>query len=144
MWTGRASDSTMTAFSPPPNPTRACCLKPPPNRTRRPSFMRYRWDFGDGSPIVETAEPSVTHTYPTPGTYQARVEVTNYLGPQSALANACGCHGREHTHHATGRPCGGQPDFPRNGADLERTLPGILARQWRPVRVWLPTERSQH
>jgi subtilisin family serine protease len=43
-------------------------------------FVRYRWSFGDGSPIVETSEPQVTHQYAAPGTYQAQVEVTNTWG----------------------------------------------------------------
>jgi hypothetical protein len=43
-------------------------------------FVRYRWSFGDGSPIVETSAPQVTHQYAAPGTYQAQVEVTNTWG----------------------------------------------------------------
>jgi subtilisin family serine protease len=43
-------------------------------------FVRYRWSFGDGSAIVETSEPQVTHQYNAPGTYQAQVEVTNSWG----------------------------------------------------------------
>ena len=26
-------------------------------------ITKYRWDFGDGSPVVETTAPSVTHEY---------------------------------------------------------------------------------
>lgn len=43
-------------------------------------FFRYRWDFGDGSAIVETDQPSVAHQYANPGTYTPRVEVTNTWG----------------------------------------------------------------
>lgn len=43
-------------------------------------FVRYRWDFGDGTPVVETQEPTVDHIYAEPGTYHARVEVTDNWG----------------------------------------------------------------
>ena len=41
----------------------------------------YRWDFGDGSPFVETTEPTVTHDYGkgSRGTYTAYVEAVNAL-----------------------------------------------------------------
>ncbi|MBN2390068.1 MAG: S8 family serine peptidase [Anaerolineae bacterium] len=39
--------------------------------------LRYRWDFGDGSVYVSTTGDMVTHQYMRPGTYQARVEVTD-------------------------------------------------------------------
>jgi hypothetical protein len=44
------------------------------------TFVRYRWDFGDGSPYVETQEPTVEHSYAQPGTYPVRVEVTDSWG----------------------------------------------------------------
>jgi plastocyanin len=44
-----------------------------------------RWDFGDGSPLefVAADQPTVTHTYPRPGTYTARLTVTNLLGEEN-------------------------------------------------------------
>lgn len=47
------------------------------------SFVRYRWDFGDGTPIVETDRPVVSHRYARPGTYKPRVEVTDSWGHQA-------------------------------------------------------------
>ena len=44
------------------------------------AFVRYRWDFGDGSPIVTTDQATVVHQYAKAGTYQARVEVTDSWG----------------------------------------------------------------
>jgi hypothetical protein len=44
------------------------------------TFVRYRWDFGDGSPILETDQATVVHQYAKPGTYQARVEATDSWG----------------------------------------------------------------
>lgn len=44
------------------------------------SFVRYRWDFGDGSAFAETAEPAVTHVYAQPGSYTVRVEATDSWG----------------------------------------------------------------
>ena len=36
----------------------------------------YQWNFGDGSPIVTTNVPTVTHVYPNPGTFNAVVGAT--------------------------------------------------------------------
>ena len=48
---------------------------------RGAAITTYRWDFGDGSPIVETTEPRVTHDYGkgSRGTYTAYVEAVNAL-----------------------------------------------------------------
>jgi subtilisin family serine protease len=48
---------------------------------RGAAITKYRWDFGDGSPIVETTTPTVTHEYGkgSRGTYTAYVEATNAL-----------------------------------------------------------------
>lgn len=45
------------------------------------AITKYRWDFGDGSPIVETTVPRVTHEYGkgSRGTYTAYVEAVNDL-----------------------------------------------------------------
>lgn len=70
------------------------------------SFV-YEWNFGDGSPAVETTEPAVSHTYTADGTYEAwlivrddeggrsdvaTVEITVYSGefPQIVLENLSG------------------------------------------------------
>lgn len=36
----------------------------------------YEWSFGDGSPVVTTAVPTVTHVYVAPGSYTATVTAT--------------------------------------------------------------------
>jgi PKD repeat protein len=40
-----------------------------------------RWDFGDGSPIeiVPASEQTITHTYPRPGTYTAKLMLRNLI-----------------------------------------------------------------
>jgi minor extracellular serine protease Vpr len=43
------------------------------------AITKYRWDFGDGSPIVETTAPTATHVYAANGTYTANVEAVNAL-----------------------------------------------------------------
>lgn len=43
-------------------------------------FVLYRWDFGDGTPILSTTQPEVVHTYRQPGNYLVRVEVTDSWG----------------------------------------------------------------
>ena len=45
----------------------------------------WRWDFGDGSPIVTVTGPPIPliHTYTTPGTFYVNLEVWNALGTNS-------------------------------------------------------------
>jgi subtilisin family serine protease len=52
-------------------------------------ITKYRWDFGDGSPIVETTVPSVSHEYGkgSRGTFVATVEAVNAL-TRSGVATA--------------------------------------------------------
>jgi subtilisin family serine protease len=40
----------------------------------------FRWDFGDGSPLVTTDQPVTKHRYQQQGHYRVRVEVTDDLG----------------------------------------------------------------
>jgi subtilisin family serine protease len=40
----------------------------------------FRWDFGDGSPVVTTDQPAIQHHYAKPGRYTVRIEVTDRLG----------------------------------------------------------------
>jgi hypothetical protein len=56
---------------------------------RGAAITTYRWDFGDGSPIVETTVPFVTHEYGkgSRGTYDAHVEAVNAL-TRSGVATA--------------------------------------------------------
>lgn len=51
------------------------------------SFVQYRWDFGDGSPVVETQAPGVSHHYAQPGIYYVRVEARDNWG-HSAVADS--------------------------------------------------------
>ena len=51
------------------------------------TFVRYRWDFGDGSPILETDQATVVHQYAKAGTYRARVEATDSWGHRAISAN---------------------------------------------------------
>jgi hypothetical protein len=50
------------------------------------TFIQYRWDFGDGSPIATTTVPTVTHAYGAFGVYRPRVEVTDSLGHKAVSA----------------------------------------------------------
>lgn len=45
----------------------------------------YQWDFGDGSPVVTTGNPLITHTYATSGTYTVTLTVTNSAGTSTTL-----------------------------------------------------------
>ncbi|WP_316522115.1 PKD domain-containing protein [Kitasatospora brasiliensis] len=42
--------------------------------------LRYTFDFADGTAPVTSAEPTVRHTYAAPGSYRAKVTVTDSLG----------------------------------------------------------------
>jgi len=46
-------------------------------------FVRFRWDFGDGSAWAVTAVPTVTHAYQDYGIYHPQVEVTDVYGHQA-------------------------------------------------------------
>lgn len=54
------------------------------------SFVRYRWDFGDGTPVVETNQAQVVHTYKEPGSYHVRVEATDSWGHRAISFSAEG------------------------------------------------------
>jgi subtilisin family serine protease len=43
-------------------------------------IVGYRWDFGDGTPIVSSPGNTITHRYHARRSYDARVEVTDSLG----------------------------------------------------------------
>jgi hypothetical protein len=44
------------------------------------SFSTFRWDFGDGSPVLSSGGPVVEHRFTRPGRFTVRVEVTDSLG----------------------------------------------------------------
>jgi hypothetical protein len=44
------------------------------------SFSTFRWDFGDGSPVVTAGGPTIEHRYRAAGRYVVRVETTDSLG----------------------------------------------------------------
>jgi glucose/arabinose dehydrogenase len=46
--------------------------------------LTYLWDFGDGSPVLETSGATASHTYAAPGTYTANLRVRDQLGATSA------------------------------------------------------------
>ena len=47
--------------------------------------VKYRWDFGDRSPIVTNTGPDVAHRYTSHKDRDARVEVTDSLGHRSVV-----------------------------------------------------------
>jgi subtilisin family serine protease len=47
------------------------------NSSLEGDMLLYRWDFGDGSGIQETTQPSISHQYQQIGIYHAYVEVTD-------------------------------------------------------------------
>ena len=49
--------------------------------------VRYKWDFGDGSFPIETAEKMVKHTYTEPGTYNVIHNVWDACGVQQVCVD---------------------------------------------------------
>jgi glucose/arabinose dehydrogenase/PKD repeat protein len=45
--------------------------------------LTYVWDFGDGSALTKTTEPTVNHTYPKPGEFTVKLTVKDNLGKES-------------------------------------------------------------
>jgi hypothetical protein len=41
------------------------------------SIVRYEWDFGDNSTLVTTTQPTIQHTYTTPGVYFVTLNVVD-------------------------------------------------------------------
>ena len=46
-------------------------------------IVSYRWDFGDGTPLVTTAEPTIAHAYGAAATYNVTLVVTDAVGRSS-------------------------------------------------------------
>jgi subtilisin family serine protease len=70
--------------------------------------VSYRWDFGDGSGITELSESNtITHQFPTAGTYNVRVEITDSWG-NSAIAGISSTAGplSGYGENTTGEPSG--------------------------------------
>ncbi|XP_006893940.1 PREDICTED: polycystin-1 [Elephantulus edwardii] len=44
-----------------------------------PRRVAFHWDFGDGAPALETAEPWVAHAYLQPGDYRMQVNASNLV-----------------------------------------------------------------
>ncbi len=98
------------------------------------SFVHYRWDFGDGSPILETDQATVIHPYQKAGTYQARVEATDSWGHRAVSSGqgvgpAAQAPGSATTASGQATGSGQAPAvaFPETG----QTLEGRFLDYWR-------------
>ena len=49
------------------------------------TLTSYAWNFGDGSPVVTTTVPTVSHTYAKPGTQSVTLTVTDSTGQTASL-----------------------------------------------------------
>ncbi|HMO61074.1 MAG TPA: PKD domain-containing protein [Ferruginibacter sp.] len=52
-----------------------------------PGATGFRWDFGDGTPVIVTSnnETSVTHTYNKPGDFTVKIDITNGCSDTTAF-----------------------------------------------------------
>ncbi|MGZ6413445.1 MAG: PKD domain-containing protein, partial [Bacteroidia bacterium] len=77
------------------------------SNTSTGSIVSWSWNFGDGSPIATTANPS--HLYPANGTYNVTLTVTNVFGcsnsiTHSVIVNAVPIAAFGHTTVCLGQP----------------------------------------
>jgi subtilisin family serine protease len=93
------------------------------------TFVRYRWDFGDGSPILETDQATVVHQYAKAGVYLPRVEVTDSWGHR---AISSGGSGAPSPAAAAGSQAGGGGQTPSVAfAETGQSLQGRFLDYWR-------------
>jgi subtilisin family serine protease len=76
---GFVSDSVSVALHGNEKPGRRVVFQARASSASGAAIGKYRWDFGDGSAVVETTTPTATHVYAANGTYTARVEAVNAL-----------------------------------------------------------------
>jgi subtilisin family serine protease len=100
------------------------------------SFVRYRWDFGDGSPVWETDQPTAAHQYTQPGTYHVRVEATDSWGHRaiSSRQGAPTAGGEQQPAPAQPAPAAPAPAPPSaetvNFEETGQTLGGRFLEYW--------------
>lgn len=49
-------------------------------------IISYKWDFGDGTPITSTPQPTITHTYSTVGNYTVSLTVYDEQGESGSTS----------------------------------------------------------
>jgi PKD domain len=61
---------------------------PQPDADRGDGVARYRFDFGDGSGVLDTTSASATHAFAAPGRYTVTARTVDVPGAESAPSNA--------------------------------------------------------
>jgi subtilisin family serine protease len=100
------------------------------------TFVRYRWDFGDGSPILETDQARVVHQYDKAGTYQARVEATDSWGHRAIASSQAASEASQGSPSPKPAAPGGQGTAGAQGpavafAETGQSLQGRFLEYWR-------------
>jgi PKD repeat protein len=90
---------------------------------------KWKWNFGDGTPVQETTESTVTHTFQNPGTYTVSVQAQNSAGWSAARSIQIVVHpaGVEFgaivlDNPVTGNQCRIQIFAPSGATDLKLTI----------------------
>jgi PKD domain len=60
---------------------------PQPDADRGDGVARYRFDFGDGSGVLDTASASVSHSFAAPGRYAVTARTVDFPGAESIPSN---------------------------------------------------------
>lgn len=71
-------------------PGNAVTLTAEVSSTAGAAFTSFRWNFGDGSPVVTTSEPVVTHRFRGDGKHKVTVEATDALGHRAVGSRVVG------------------------------------------------------
>ena len=90
---------------------------------------KWKWNFGDGTPVQETTESTITHTFQNPGTYTVSVQAQNSAGWSAARSIQVVVHpaGVEFgaivlDNPVTGNQCRIQIFAPSGATDLKLTI----------------------
>ena len=90
---------------------------------------KWKWNFGDGTPVQETTESTITHTFQNPGTYTVSVQAQNSAGWSAARSIQIVVHpaGVEFgaivlDNPVTGNQCRIQIFAPSGATDLKLTI----------------------